>query len=91
MSVSTDPGAKASTRIPCDGELRGHGPRKDTIAALAAEYNSTRRRIDESTGGHHVEIDALPHSLRRCGSAGLDRNTVTLQVDREGTSTTLRE
>ena len=45
MSVSTDPGAKALTRIPCDANSAAIDRVNDTIAALAAEYIDTAGQV----------------------------------------------
>src|SRR3954463_12127741 len=74
MSVSTDPGARALTRIPCEANSAAMDRVNETMAALAAEYIETNGEKMKAPAETTLRIAPCWLS-RRYGSAAWTRNT----------------
>src|ERR1700739_3500804 len=74
MSVSTDPGARALTRIPCAANSAAMDRVKETMAALAAEYIEAIGEKMKAPAETTLRIAAY-WLLRRYGRAAWTRNT----------------
>src|SRR3954451_7272275 len=74
MSVSTDPGARALTRIPCEANSAAMDRVNETMAALAAEYIETNGEKMKAPAETTLRIAPCWLS-RRYGNAAWTRNT----------------
>src|ERR1700730_13796075 len=81
MSVSTDPGASALTRIPCAANSAAMDRVNETMAALAAEYIEAIGEKIKAPAETTLRIAAWRVS-RKHGRAGMRRDTTTFRFYR---------